>query len=198
MKRTLQLKDYPPAIRNASSLVNDVRLGNSEAIDTTILGHVRLVIVTVNNYVRTYNCGHLGDEMDSAALEALTVAVNNVAQGKMEGHDNITGYIILFVRNALYNCLRGSNVVYFPRGQEMKTILPLTENESKRRDPTDLRDELAVICKNEVEELILESRIQGYNDSEIAEILGLSRLMVQRIRNKMKTRFEEREQHELG
>ncbi len=208
--RTLNLVDYPQKLEPdiLMALLKKVRENDSAAIETIILHHVRLAISIVNRYIAIYSCNYLGDDLDSAALTGLVEAVNNVAKGRMTNHDNIGGYITDYVNHALSNCLRHSSTVYFPRDAERKAILPLTERlghwdigkENSNmcvniEKTSELIEELSTITENVLEEKILKLRGKGYNDSEIGTRLGLSRLVVLRIRSKLKTRYQKREKN---
>jgi len=195
--RTLSLKNYPQKIEpdKLEGLLEEVRKGNKTAIKQVILGHVRLTISIVNRYIEACDCFFLGDELDSAAMEGLVVAVNNVANGRMTNHNNISGYITSFVHSYLFNCLRDSKIIHFPRGHKSKTILPLAEDlmKGEENDLRELREELQFITQTANELAIVKLRSAGYVDSEIGQKLGLSKLNVQRIRAKLRTRFQERE-----
>ncbi len=209
--RTFSLQDYPQKLEpdDLAATLKKVRLKDEIAIEIMILHHVRLVISTVNKYIVTYNCGYLGDDLECAALAGLVTAVNNVANGKMIEHDNIGGYITHRIRYALSDCFLHNCTVYFPKESERKKILPLDSVSVQKRydsrfadvivDNTqmfNLIEELKIITTNAQEKNILKLRGEGYNDSEIGTRLGLSRLVVQRIRSKLKTRFQRREKND--
>ena len=196
--RTFSLQDYPQKLepKVLTVVLKKVRENDKTAIETMILHHVRLVISIVNNYIATYNCDHLGDDLDSAALIGLVIAVNNVAAGRMAEHENIGGYIVTNINNALSNCLRGDSTVYFPRDAERKRIFTLADSIANCDETIGLFEELAAVTTNTLEKDILELRRKGYIDSEIGTRLGLSRLAVLRIRSKLKTRFQKREKND--
>ena len=205
--RTLNLANYPQKLEpdDLMALLKRVRENDNIAIETMILHHVRLTISIVNRYITTYSCRYLGDDLDSAALAGLVKAVNNVANGKMINHDNIGGYITDYVNYALSKCMRHDSVVYFPRDAERKAILPLAERRlilsvsdtiGGYGEVNEVIEELSTITTNTLEEKILKLRGQGYNDSEISTRLGLSRLAIQRIRSKLKTRYQKREKND--
>ncbi len=215
--RTLSLQDYPQKLEpdELAVLLKKVRENDNAAIETMILHHVRLVILIVNKYIATYHCWYLGDDLDSAALTGLVTAVNNVAAGRMADHDNIGGYIVDYVNNALSNCIRHNSTVYFPKEAERKNIISLSKklkfffrdaddyvaldkrcSEKNTFNMLELEEELNVVTTNTLEREILELRRKRYNDSEISTRLGLSRLVVLRIRSKLKTRFQKREKND--
>ncbi len=209
--RTLNLANYPQKLEpnDLTALLKRVRENDNAAIEAMILHHVRLTISIVNRYIANYSCRYLDDDLDSAALAGLITAVNNVANGKMANHDNIGGYITDYVNHALQKCMRHNSTVYFPRDAERKLILPLTEklghweigkdNSKIGTNPektSELLEELNIITTTTLEEKILKLRGEGYNDSEISTRLGLSRLAIQRIRSKLKTRYQKREKND--
>lgn len=169
-----------------------------------ILGHCRLAISKVNHYIRRANCRRLGDEMDSVALEAVVVAVNHIANGRMAEHGNVGGYITEYVHKAMSECMRKSGVIDAPVGKNAYIPLPLIEDvtlaQGFLRDDynfIDMADELRACTVTKEEAQVLELKKRRYTDVEISARLGISRLAVHRIRRKLKTRFEKREKRNV-
>jgi len=184
----------------AEELLEKVKEGNKNAIETMILEHMKLAISAVNPFIKKYSCYYLKDELESATMEGLVVAVNNIANGKMPDteyntqYTHAVAYIIKIVRRHLYDYYRKSTVVYFPRGEKTKITLPIIEGIIETGgDDEELKEELDFICENWEEKEILELKAQRYTDSEIGAMLDMPELNVQRIRSKLKTCFEKRE-----
>ena len=199
MYTKLSLKDYPPRIeeKDLSLLLQRVREKDPDAIEKMILGHCRLAISISNRYLKRVGCYYLRNEMESAVLMAVVTAVNHVANDRMTEHDNVGGYIMNYIHLALSDCYRNNHTIHTPRGVSQPIILPLVENLTKgaSSDLRELKDELRSVAKTAGEMKVLKLRSARYTDSEISTRLGISRLAVQRIRTKLKTRFEKREKN---
>jgi len=177
-------------------LLKEVRKGNQAAIEKMILCHIRLAISLVIRFVGTSGYGYYINVLDSAAMEGVVVAVNRVASGSMAGHDNITGYIIIYVRQFIQTAASRSNAVCTPRNKKNKVITPFVIPELSEKDSQlgnqefELWDTIDSLIDNETEKEILKLRQNGYTDLEIGKLIGLSRLQVLRIRHDLFQRYQ--------
>jgi len=176
-------------------LLSKVRKNDRAAIDKMILCHIRLAISIMGRFVSVKNYNYYIDDLASAAMEAVTVAVNQVATGKMADHDNITGYIIIYVNQFITAAASRSLAVYTPRNKKIKTIKSLYPEISKKdsqlcNQEFELWDTIESLIHNDIEKEILKLRQDGCTDLEIAKLTGLSRLQVLRIRRSLSQRYQ--------
>lgn len=195
-RRVLSTENFPFKIEDKRKLelLKLVRKGNTEAKNELILGHVRLAVSIVDRYIIIYSCRHSDDMLDSAAIEGLTVAVNRVEQGHLK-HDNVTGYIIKFIHNYISECLRKLPPVYTPRGHSYPRyvgaeMLEIMVQEDNPHALIVVKDLIDCTIRNERERRIVDLRIIGYTDKEIAKIMDIPQVSVFRIRQTLKQRFE--------
>jgi len=176
-------------------LLSKVRKNDRAAIDKMILCHIRLAISIVGRFVSINNFNHYINDLDSAAMEAVTVAVNQVAAGKMTNHDNITGYIIIYVNQFITAAAARSLAVYTPRNRKIRNFkslyLEIPDKDSQLcSQEFELWDTIESLINNDIEKEILKLRRDGRTDLEIAELTGLSRLRVLRIRRSLSQRYQ--------
>jgi len=179
-------------------LLKRVRKNDKAAIDKMILSHLRLAISKANCYVGIF---HFISDLECAAMEGVVVAVNQIAKGKMANHDNVTGYIISYVRRYILDAIRYNPVIYTPREQRKRKIRSIngdipSEPVTIKRDPQlsiqefELWDSVESLIKNDLERKILKLRRFGYTDTEIGKRIELSRLQVLRIRHSLYQRYQ--------
>src|ERR1700741_792866 len=84
----------PPALNDQSTALLESRLkhGDRSVISEIIVGHLRLGAQTVGYYLQALGDVSRADELMSVMSEAVTEAVNDVANGRAV--DNLTGYIL--------------------------------------------------------------------------------------------------------
>ncbi|GAI04417.1 unnamed protein product, partial [marine sediment metagenome] len=160
-------------------LLKRVRKNDKAAIEKMILSHIRLALSKVNCYV---GVNHFINDLESAAMEGVVIAVNQIANGKMADHDNVTGYIVAYVRRYIHDAIRHNPVIYTPREQKDKLCHTLIESRYKKnRDPQlsiqefELWDSVESLIENDLERKILKLRWSGYTDTEIGKRIKLSR-----------------------
>lgn len=191
---------YPQKIENIQEILERVREGNREARDTLILGHLRLATSIVNRYLSYLNSNHsvMADDLDGAAIEGIVDAVDRIEKGKMQ-HDNVTGYIVYSIHNSINRCLKKSIPIHVPRNHKIPCFLSLDENHHVKEgwhefhDLVEVKDELDNLIQNEIERKLIDLKIMGHSDTEVAAILGLNRTKLIRMKQSLRERYIQRE-----
>lgn len=182
-------KDMPDLLRG-------VRERDPEAINIMILGHIRLAISIVSHFLCRCGLSQYAAELDGVAMEAVVVAVNRIADGKMKNHDNATGFITLHVRYHIEKAAHNYPPVHVPRGKELprtQSLSDLALGKGELIYEIEILDMIESIVTNDTERRILELRRIGHTDAEIGEILEFPRLKVHRIRHKLLDRYSRKE-----
>lgn len=128
-----------------------LRSGDSQIIEHTILGCLRLAAAISNRHART-NAKRAHDLFGVASL-ALVEAIDRIVQGKaLTEHNNIGGYLHQFISGRVQDFKITDNVVRIPRGEGMVALIreqgfeaiqsrfatiPYEERDPDDRDDTD-------------------------------------------------------------
>lgn len=202
--RILSTRNFPVKIEDERKLelLKLIREGSVEAKNELILGHVRLAVSIVDRYIGNFGCKFLDEELDDAAIVGIVVAVNRIEQGHLK-HDNVTGYIVMFIHNHVSSYLRKSFIVPMPRGHPYKRNISIHSSRNdrdKNYDPwardtnpgalLEVKDLIDCSIRNEQERRVVDLKIAGYTDKEVAKIMDMAQVTVFRIRQTLKTRFE--------
>jgi DNA-directed RNA polymerase specialized sigma subunit len=131
---------------------------------------------------------HLADDLNSAAMEGVVTAVDRINRGLIS-HDNYYGYICCFIHCALGKEIRMNETITPPQRRDHKSCISL-EYPVATTDPSieisDVMESLHVaIGDDELLRKIVDLRIIGHTDEEIAEMLNLGRLVIQRARKRL-------------
>lgn len=192
-RRMLSTMNYPVGMGEARKLetLELIRKGNTEAKNELIMCHVRLAISIVDRYILKFNCRHLDDELDDAAIEGVIVAIDRVQRGYLK-HDNVTAYIVVVVHRYISDCLRKSSLIPTPRGHVYRKSVQIQEDNVCCDPKTSLetRDLINCTIKNEQERRVVDLKIKGFTDKEVGEIMDIPQITVFRIRQTLKTRYE--------
>ena len=149
---------------------------------------MRLGCAIAGRYVRL---GGKSDEMVSAAMLGIVVAVDRVKKGLVK-HDNITGYIILYIHQHCAEALRVDCVIPVPQHNDTKIITcPITDKRMLATGPRtgELYETLEFIIHTELEKEIIFLRQQHYTDTEVASNLNISRSTVTKTRKRLLERY---------
>lgn len=182
-----------------------------ESIQKIILGHMRLALTISGRYLTQYNCKQLSNDLDGSALLGLTVGANRLTTIK---HDNVTGFLVLYIHNYITDYIHKSAIVYTPRGKNRISTLsfddpkvvfePFKSNRSKRKNclmdtssdvilkSVNAEELLEELTQNAQERRMAVLKISGFSLSEIAEILGVSLSQIYLIRKRIGERYNER------
>ena len=125
------------------------------------------------NVIQHYSNGD--SELFSAGLAGLEFAIRNAARIR---EDNLRGWIFLCV----------TKFVSRAREQQCPHISLETDIGYSH---TSMYEDICEICQNSTELKIVQHRVAGYKDDEIAVEVGLSQSHVHRIRMRIKVRFED-------
>ncbi|MEE9548718.1 MAG: sigma-70 family RNA polymerase sigma factor [Nitrosomonadaceae bacterium] len=153
-----------------------------------IESHMRLGCSIAGRYVRL---GGKSDEMVSAAMLGITVAVDRFKRGYVL-HNNVTGYIINYIHQHCADALRMDCVIPVPQHNDTKIITcPITDKRMLATGPRvpEVYEALEHITHTEVEKDIVFLRQQGYIDVEVASILNISRSTVTKTRKRLLERY---------
>ncbi len=179
-------------------LLKRVREGNSEAIEKMILGHIRLAFSIVSRYTDSFP--YLVDDLKSAAMMGIIIAVNKIAKNSMAAHDNVTGYIVVNVNYAIRREIQNNLAIQSPRDKEVLRVTNSTlYNVGTRHSQLssqlyEIWDSVDSLTEDQLEKQILELRSEGHTDNEVAEFLGLSRSSVTRIRKNLFEKYRRKEE----
>jgi DNA-directed RNA polymerase specialized sigma subunit len=136
----------------------------------------------------TLRARHLADDLNSAAMEGVVTAVDRINRG-LVSHDNYYGYICYFIHCALGKEIRLNETITPPQRRPHKNCVSL-DNPIATLDPSigvcDVMEELNVaIDGDKLTKQIVDLRIIGHTDEEIADMLDLGRLVIQRARKRL-------------
>ena len=186
--------NFPEPIDSEELLkvLEKVRKGNSDAIETMILGHCRLAMSIVNRYLTIFHINN-HEDLDCAAIQGIVVAVNLIVKGNLK-HNNVTGYIVCYIHQYITDYIYHDTTVYSPR-RKQPILIEVLDNSigMETFNNFEIWDSLLSIANDDTEKQILKLRSKRYTDSEIGEILGLSRLKVFRIRHDLFNRWKRKQ-----
>ncbi len=187
--------------------------GDESARDEMIQGNMALVVVRVEAYLRqSPQYAFLRDDLISAGLVGLCEAVDAMQKRGRVKSANPTGYIYTAIDNHLTETVDEESTIVVPhrtqkraREEDNPIVCPravgakATESCFSRLSTADvsagheLKDEIMACCRDDVDVKIVEMRIAGHTDSEIAEAVGLSgHQTISRRRKKIFARLKER------
>jgi DNA-directed RNA polymerase specialized sigma subunit len=182
------------------------------------VGHIRLGLAIAASYnVKCRREGGdkqtRGEDLASVAMFAITLAIDRAPEKLKD--NNITGYIISTMKGLMFRFIVKDKVVRYTEhahvlarraGKKLPKIEAEElndENPKVRRGirrapfsaPPDnrlraIRERLSLCVDDERDERISEMRLQGYNDREIGEVLGISAQSVSKRREAMAARFD--------
>jgi DNA-directed RNA polymerase specialized sigma subunit len=136
---------------------------------------------------------HLSDDLNSAAMEGVVTAVDRINRGLVD-HDNYYGYICYFIHQLLGKEIRINETITPPQRREHRSCIRLTLPVATIDHSIavyDVMEQLKVaIDGDELLKEIVDLRIIGHTDEEIAEMLNLSRLVIQRARKRLVKKME--------
>lgn len=170
-----------------------------------IEGHIRLAMSLVAEFAM--RAPNRTNEMVSVALEALIDGIEMIERGAIDHHSvpNITGYLIMTVRGRISKFLTGDGVFRCDlktykklkdSGKDMPIVI-LDLSSRHLRIPVlpssemELKELFNAIAQDKKEKQVLDLRIVGYNDPQIAQMMGLTKQRVAQIRKKIGEKFLE-------
>ena len=149
--------------------------------------HVRIIIGIVGKYIKRLGHKQLSDDLLEEASLATVLAINKFISVCID--DNITAYIVSHVHTRLCNFLRKERY----RSRPLRTDNNLSLNKYPQPYRGNRVEDNEIITKiyNRLnrfkqEQQVFTLRLEGYNDVEIASMLGLSKAWVGQIRKRIK------------
>ena len=192
------LKGEPLDEQQKPALLAKVRAGNQEACDRLISGHITLAIHIVGRYINVLGTDKDADFMFSSALEGICTAVHRIKKGVMK-HENVTGYITDCIHSAISDELDRLHFIRIPeRTRNLhKHKIPdferhnLQEYEVYTYDALEVEETKEKLIESDRDREILNYRLAGHSDPEIATMLGVSRQTVNLYRREMQKRYND-------
>ena len=160
-------------------------LVNKKDWEQLILSHGRLALLIAGYYIAR---GADVNETVSAAMLGLCRVVD-----KMK-HDfeniNPRGFIVSAIHSVCYDSAVNDRNIPSGRNEPMHTCL-LLDHDSKDNefDIVEFDEIMELIVKSDLERKVMNLRRRSFEDNEIAEILGISRSSVSRLRKTLHERF---------
>lgn len=181
-------------------LVEQARLGSDDR-DTLILGFSRLVLAKVGVWIKLFpQAAHLSDDMVSEGIVAVCRAIDTLIDEGDPDQGSLTSYVHTAIINAIGNFLETEGTIRVPRNpkEECPSIVPIDDSLSTPVndggfDRVDMMDMFEAACETEQDRQILDLRIKGYLDTEIADQLGIGRWTVHYSRRAFEERFKKLE-----
>ena len=160
--------------------------------DTIILSHIPLATKIVGKYVRKYG-RKLQDDFFSAAMLGLAKGADSIINGTHENDEHRTSCLASFVHGEITNYLRMTWIIYVPRSAchkpDLPEVYPLMHEIPVEDSIGFALDDLLMLADNETERSVLSLKAQGFDDSEIASVLGVSAITVWRTRIALRERY---------
>lgn len=174
----------------AQKLAVLVRLGDQDCFDEMVKGYMRLALSIVGKYLRLLKSKRFIDDLVSAAMEGVVLAINDVKENQPV--ENYAAHVATHVHGELGHLLRtmNSNQVKFESGMLLdydRLILEMRDDENYARVEGIIEDNI----ENELEAQVVKLRKEGYTDEEIADQLEVSRSTVQVIRQDLYDRVRD-------
>ena len=192
-------------------LLDRIRSGDKAAAAEMMEANMPLVYSIVGQLMKGYT-GPEGRARDQAneelverGMEGLCDGVNHIVQGNLK-HDNVTGYLALWIEGAMYRpddglieCLPEDRRVQEMEpedwAQQEATEVPAPEEELMKAEE-EIEEEKAYrtilgCCKGEVDQRIVELRRQGKTIEEIMEELHLTATPIHDRLRRIRQRHEE-------
>lgn len=202
----LHLPDTLPEERKFG-LICEIKAGSVLAAHEAILTHLRLALNIVGRYMTLLDNKTRSDELVSAATEGLCHGVQKIKEGELK-HENLTGFLTEYMHRFISECLEKTAMVCVPartkrhkkqHGEELlqpvtreltnKVIEKKFDKKIKTTTDLELTEIIDKLVASELERSIIQLRIEGNSDLDVANQLGLSNTVVFMIRRDMQKRF---------
>lgn len=185
-------------------LISEIKGGSIGAGHRVILSHLRMTLSIVGRYMACLDNQSKSDELVSAAVEGLVSAVNNIRENGLP-HDNLTGYLVENVHTYISTAIEKFPTVRIPgrtkRRHKGKFVTPTTaeltdkvidqhfDRKISQSSQIEADEMVEQIVQSPRERQVIELRIEGYKDAEIAKLIGLGTTTVFVIRTQLQERF---------
>jgi DNA-directed RNA polymerase specialized sigma subunit len=135
---------------------------------------------------------HLADDLNSAAMEGVVTAVDRINRG-LVSHDNYYGYICYFIHQFLGKEIRLNDTITPPQRRAHKKCVSLDFPVATIDSSIaiwDTMEQLEVAIDNDSTlRAIVDLRIIGHTDEEIATVVGISLSGVWRFRKQLEEQW---------
>lgn len=163
-----------------------LRYGRSEkakaiARKLIIMNHLGLGFAHATRFVN--GRPEKADELVGEMIYGLVQGVNLIEQGAVDNHEgtpNISGYLVTSMRGYMLRHIR----------HRQPEILPHPDH-PKRGNLIEIQELIDKATKSDREKRIIQLRIAGHNDPEIAEIIGITVSAIQQARTRVAQRLKE-------
>lgn len=115
------------------------------------------------------------EDAESQAVLGMLVAIDRYFQYGLP-HDNLGGYVVKYILQYLYKTTPTES----PEHREPATTSP---------DTVMVKDLIDYIIKGPFDRTVIEMRLQGYTDQEIADELGYSKAYAYQLRQQLQVRL---------
>ncbi len=186
--------------------------GDEAVRDEMILGNAALVVLRVDHYLRRNpRMSHMREDMISAGVHGLCAAVDRMQQGGRTKKINPTGYLYTAIDQRIDKLVDEESTIVVPHcSQEVarKNEQPITPPRTVGGDAAEilcakrfaadlfsgpeLEEEIMACCLDQTDHRIVQMRIEGYNDREIAAKVSKSNTVVFERRMAIYGRLKER------
>jgi RNA polymerase sigma factor (sigma-70 family) len=198
----------PSTVENNDSLYQRIRAGDASARAEMIESNMALVLSKANSHVRIYpSTAYLFDDLVSAGCIGLIEAVDHMAAGVEV--KTPTAYIRASICHSFGPLLETEAPIRVSRwvqqrlkadGKESQIprvrVAPLESHEVKYEatGQDDVLDMIESCCTTPLEHTVVQMRIEGHSDRQIAAATGLSRSAVQAIRHRLHGSYAAKEE----
>lgn len=192
------------------ALLVRVRAGDTKACQEMVTEHMLLVKLKIQDFLGDYP--YLKKDLDglvSVGMLACVEAVDRVKKGSMQDHNNITGYIRVAIWRFLGEWVEDYLVNAgwqqpLPEHSEYETGWAFDDSASEEgadnrtlatfddQSCFEIKDVLEALNLTEEEWYIVESRMVGDTNEEIAEHLGVTEFTIRFILGDIQCRFFEK------
>lgn len=185
----------------AEALLLQARNDNQQAISDLIELHMGLTFSVANPAMHKY-C-FLKDDIEASALEALTRAVYYHIVTTNEGVEELSRRVGGWVRKAVAECYRSSNLIRISnyalsKGVRDNTTKVHIDDEDVALDLTGSTSltvtvlyNLLEYCQDEIDRKIVALRVLGETQEEIASALGITQQTISYRLNRLKEAYNE-------
>lgn len=199
-------------------LISALRSGSTEAANEIVIGHLQLTISIAARYA--YRSPKKTQDIAGVAVLALCDCVERIRTAQsLKEHNNITGYINVYVSGKIDNFLKIDHTVRPPLesdwlireykkygrdfliqyfGTVSYDLIIATERppipEPHTRDPYEIMTVKEILNSKQFtrrERLIMKLRWEGETDAEIAAVFGLSTSSITKIRQQLRQRVKD-------
>jgi len=137
---------------------------------------------------------HQTDELVSEMLNALVDGVKRISEGALDSHIGTPGiapYLSTTIHGRLNKMLRRKRPVLSFKDERIKSELDRAIGRKGSEDQEDLIELINRSVTTDQERLVINLRVEGYDDSEIAKMMKLTKARVHQIRTNVKHRILE-------